>query len=97
MKSLLLSSLLLLSATAFAENHDEIEKMDFPTAKQKILDSIEKRIADMNEHKACVSAATDKEGLKKCHQAIQEKRKAMREEWKAKKKEHKEKKKGKKM
>lgn len=39
-------------------------------AKKQMITHIESRIAALNETKACISAASDKEALKTCHQKL---------------------------
>ncbi|MCB0351804.1 MAG: hypothetical protein KDD38_11515, partial [Bdellovibrionales bacterium] len=74
MKSIVLCAILALSVSAFAEGEKKEE--NFAKRKTEMLEGIDKKIAAMQEHKTCVSAASDKDAMKKCH----EKMKAFREE-----------------
>lgn len=47
---------------------------DFATRKSEMLKHIDERIQKMTEHKNCVSAAADKDALKKCHESMREHR-----------------------
>lgn len=81
------------SLNASASHHEEMQKkwdsMSYEDAKKMSLEKIEKMQAALDEHKSCVNAAKDKEGLKACR----EKAKAKRKEWKEKMKGKKDKKK----
>lgn len=86
----LLMMFALLSTSVFAQEED------LSKAKEHMISSLDKRIALMQETKACVSAAANKEALKACKSQWKEKRQALKEEMKSKrqgwKKERKEKK-----
>ena len=84
--------LLCFSLNSFADNHEEWQKkwdsMSFEDAKKMSLEKIQKMETALDEHKACVNAAKDKDGLKAC----KEQAKAKRKEWKEKMKSEKNKK-----
>lgn len=93
MKKLLFAALLSLSIPAIAQEDK------FEDKKAKMISHLEKRIANLNEAKTCVSGAADKEALKGCHAKLKEDRMEMREDmkekreqWKSKKEEWKKKK-----
>jgi hypothetical protein len=44
----------------------------FAEHKQKALTEIDERLQKLNEHKACVSAATNVAALEECHKKMQE-------------------------
>ncbi len=92
MKSLFLSTVLALSFSAFADHHEEDAKLDFPAMKEKVTKNLDERIAALQEHKSCVSAASSKEELKACREKMKAKRdqmqgqmEARKNEWKARK------------
>ena len=87
MKFLLAFALLLPIA---ASAHEEA---DFPGNKDKILAHLDERIAELQAHKTCISAASDKEAFKACHKGMKEKRHEHREEMKELRKDRREKRK----
>ncbi len=89
MKAVLFIVLLSFSSGAFANHHEE-KTGNLETHKAEALKHIDERIAKLGEHKTCVSAAKDNEGLKKCHEAMKEFREDKREEMKDKRKDRKE-------
>ncbi len=67
-----------LSHGAFAEgdkHEDNFEKM-----KANATEMIGKRIKMLQENQSCIQAATNRDGLRKCHEAIKEDRKELRSE-----------------
>ncbi len=94
MKKLLVAALCIFSLTAFTDHHEEGDDKNakFEDVKAKMVTHIDERIAKMNEHKSCVSAAADKEALKACREKMKEYREDMKEKWQEKKKEWKDKK-----
>lgn len=86
MKLLLASLLFTLSAgVAFADHHEEGK--NFEEAKAMALQHADKRIEANNKHKACISAAKDKDALKKCREEMKD----MHEDMKEMRKDHREK------
>lgn len=79
MKALVLVGIYLISISAFADHHDEMKGKTFEEKKAKALEGIEKRISFINETKACVTAATDENGLKACREKMKAQRNAMKE------------------
>ncbi len=63
----------------------------FEDLKKNALAKIDERIAKLQEHKACVSAAADGEALKACHAKMKDQRMDMKERHLEKKKERMEK------
>lgn len=53
---------------------------DFSSRKAEVIAHMDTRIAAINEAKACVSTAADKEAMKKCHEGLKEDRMAMKME-----------------
>lgn len=90
MKKLLIG-LTILSTVAIAHNHDEeMSAEKFAKFKERALENIDKRIAQMQSTRSCISSASDKEALKECRKDMKENRqewKEKRKEWKAKRKE----------
>ena len=84
MKTLLVLVLTVGAYSAFADHHEE----KFEEVKAKMSANIEKRISHMQEAKACVDAAKDKDAIKVCRDKMQAHRKEMKEEWKKRKEEH---------
>jgi Skp family chaperone for outer membrane proteins len=90
MKFLTLITLTMLSLSTFADGEN------FDKAKEMMLTNIDKRIALVQAHKSCVSAAADKAALKACHekhnadlQSLRSDRKTMKEQFKSERKERK--------
>lgn len=81
MKTLLIASLLLGSFGAFADHHEEWDKLPFAEKKAKMSEKIDKKIKMMNENKACVDASTDDASLKKCKDKMMEQKKEMEKKW----------------
>lgn len=65
MTVLSLFMVLLSTASARAESPDSFQK-----AKQTMLEIFDKRIAALQSAKTCVTAAQDKDAIKKCHEAL---------------------------
>lgn len=82
MKALILIGALIFGAQAGADHHEAADGKNFETHKAEALKRIDEHLAKMNEHKTCVSAAADKEALKKCHEAMREFHQGMKEEMK---------------
>ncbi|MEM7647248.1 MAG: hypothetical protein AAF203_10080 [Pseudomonadota bacterium] len=85
MKVLFLVGALLMTGPVFSK-----DKGNFEERKKTILANIDKRMALLTEHKSCMQAATNREGIKACRQShktqmkgMRDERKAMREEKKA--------------
>jgi hypothetical protein len=76
MKVLLLA-LAFLSTVSFADDNANFEEH-----KKEILSHIDKKISMLNEHKTCVSSASSKDDLKKCHEGMKEDREVMKKEHK---------------
>ncbi len=74
MKCAVLISLFLLSTSLLAKGDKNFEEK-----KSKILDMLEKKVANMNEHKACVSSASNMDALKVCKEKHKEQKKAFRD------------------
>ena len=82
MKNLLIVATLILSTTTFAKGPKGDGQGDgqktFADHKSKVLERIDARMANIEEHKKCVSAAQDKKALKACREANQERMKNLR-------------------
>lgn len=59
---------------------------EFAMRKQKKLENMDKMISQMQQSRTCVSAATNKDEMKKCKEKMKEHMKGMREEHKEMKK-----------
>lgn len=81
MKTLLVASLLLGSIGAFADHHEEWDKLPFAEKKTKISEKLDKKIKMMNDNKSCVDAAKDDAALKVCTDKMKEERKEMKKKW----------------
>ena len=79
--SLLVLVLSLASSVVRADDKKEGKKdgKNFESHKAEILSHIDSRIQKMHEHRGCVSAATDREALKKCRESMREHMEEMRE------------------
>tara|TARA_B100001971_G_scaffold215195_1_gene260250 strand:- start:76795 stop:77097 length:303 start_codon:yes stop_codon:yes gene_type:complete len=93
MKTLLIV-LTLLSTFAMAhedgKKHSHMNEEKFALFKKRALENIDKRIAQMQKARTCISNASDREAMKSCRADMKEHRqewKEKRKEWKAKKKE----------
>jgi hypothetical protein len=90
MKFLLLASLCILStAPSFANDEKEhkkmekkMDKMSFEDAKKMKLEMLDEKASMVEKEKACVTAATDKTGLKDCMKEMMKKHKEMKDEMK---------------
>lgn len=84
------------SVNAFADHHEDMKKkwdsMSFEDAKKMSMERVDKMQAALDEHKACINEAKDKDALKTCKQKAMEKRKEWKEKMKEKKKNGKKKK-----
>lgn len=72
MKLLFAALLAVGSLTAFAE-------ADLAKAKEEMTANMDKRIANLQQAKTCISGAATKEDMKKCHEALKEDRQEMRQ------------------
>ncbi|MCB9062660.1 MAG: hypothetical protein H6622_14140 [Halobacteriovoraceae bacterium] len=70
----LITLVFLLSSIQIFSQEESIDSGNFEEMKQKMMTRIDKRIADINEHKACVSAASDIEQLKECRKKNKQKK-----------------------
>ncbi len=93
MKKILLAITCLSSLSVFADDAMKDDGKNFEEKKSMMLSFVEQRIANLNEHKTCIQAASDKEALKACHVKFKDEREELktglknkREEWKANKK-----------
>lgn len=68
---LLVIATLLMSATAFADHHEEKAKT-LDEIKTRISANIDQRIAALQSHKACVQGAASKDALQACRDANKE-------------------------
>ena len=70
MKFILITTLALSSLTVWSHNHEEMDKkmasMSFEDAKKMKTEMIAHKRAALDEHEKCITAATDKPGLKAC-------------------------------
>lgn len=96
MKMMILIGALMLGTQAQADMHEAKDGKGFEAHKAEALKGIDERLAKLNEHKTCVTAAADKEAFKKCHESMKEFRHDKKEEWKEKREEMKEKRKARK-
>lgn len=62
----ILASVLLIGASAFADHHAEMAGKTFEERKANAVKNADEHMAFLNEHKACVSGATDDAALKGC-------------------------------
>lgn len=96
MRVVLVALIFGLSISAWADNHGAHgakKGPKFEEHKKKMLTQIDKRIAALNDHKACVQGAADRPAVKACHKKM----KSMRMEWKENRMDRKEKRKMRKM
>ncbi|MFZ4713225.1 MAG: hypothetical protein ACOYL6_05925 [Bacteriovoracaceae bacterium] len=82
--------MLLMIPVLFALNAQADQDANFEQHKQMMLSFIDKRIAKLQEEKACISSATNKEDAKACRkkaksqgESMKAEHKANREQWKA--------------
>ena len=73
--------IILMVAMAFGDDGD------FSKHKAEMLGHIEEKIQKMQEHKTCISGASDKDALKKCHESMRDWHKSERREHREKRKE----------
>lgn len=66
MKKLGMVLILLSASLAFADGKDE----KFNEHKQKALQNMDERITGLQNAKACISAASDRASMKKCHEQL---------------------------
>lgn len=86
MKTLLIASLLFGSVGAFANHHEDWDKLPFAEKKAKISNKLDMKIKMMDENKTCVDSAKDAAALKVCTDKMHEQKKEMKEKWKEHKK-----------
>ncbi len=79
MKSLIAISVCLLSWAVVAQDEHNKEQ-GLQEQKAFMSQILDKRIAALNEKKACVSAAADHAALKKCHEELKSDRQEIKEE-----------------
>lgn len=96
MNKFLLICAFVFGAQAFADHHESVDGKNFEGHKAEVVKHVDEKIAKLNAHKTCVSAAADKEALKKCHESMKEFRHEKKEEWKDKREVMKEKRKARK-
>lgn len=70
MKTLLIAYLLLGSVAAFADHHEEWDKLPFPEKKAKVSEKLDMKIKKLQEHKTCVDSAADEAALKTCKEKM---------------------------
>ncbi|WP_408097554.1 hypothetical protein ACJVC5_01205 [Peredibacter sp. HCB2-198] len=85
MKTLLIASLLLGSVGAFADHHEEWDKLPFAEKKAKMSEKLDKKMKMIQENKSCVDGAKDDAALKACKDKMMEQKKEMKEKWDKKK------------
>ncbi len=78
MKTLLTALLLTSSVGAFANHHEDWDKLPFDEAKKMKLEMLDKKIATMTEARACVNGAKDKDALKACHNEMMKEKHEMK-------------------
>ncbi|WPU64577.1 hypothetical protein [Peredibacter starrii] len=81
MKTLLVASLLLGSIGAFANHHEEWDKLPFAEKKTKISEKLDNKIKMLQENKSCVDGAKDDAALKVCTDKMHQERKEMKKNW----------------
>lgn len=91
MKFLTVAALTLFSLSSFANHHkdhkkmeEKFDKMSFEDAKKWKTEKLDKKAAWVEEGRACVNAAKDKEALKGCMKEMHEEKKEMKEKMKKK-------------
>lgn len=77
---LVLASLFMMGSVAFADHHEGKMGENFETHKQEALKRIDERLAKLQEHKTCVTAAANGDAMKACHEKMKAFREEMREE-----------------
>ncbi len=83
--------ILLIALCVFSVESRAEEGANFAAHKAEMLANIDERIAKMQEHKGCVSAANDKEAMKACRAKMKDWREGERAEMQEKRKERMEK------
>ena len=76
---LLIALFVLTGSVAMADQH-EGKGEKFEEIKKKAIASTEERIAKLQENKACISAATNPDGMRACQEKMREFRMEKREE-----------------
>jgi 3-keto-L-gulonate-6-phosphate decarboxylase len=84
----LAAGLVLFTGPVFADHH---EGKNFEEHKANMVKELDERLASLNAHKTCVSAAKDHEAMKACHEKMKEVRQENRMEHMEKRKERMEK------
>ncbi len=82
MLKIIASLVLVISLNAGAEEKKEKSQESIAEIKTRLTQNLDKRISQLQETKACVSAAQDKEALKSCRERSKEQRQALHKEWK---------------
>ncbi|MCM2281724.1 MAG: hypothetical protein NDI61_07745 [Bdellovibrionaceae bacterium] len=77
------AALIFSSSLAFAEETAAPAADMFNEMKTSFLSMLDERITNLNEAKTCVSSATNREEMKKCHSALKQDRMEMLEKMKA--------------
>ncbi len=54
---------------------------EFEAQKAEILSHLDGRLKTMQEHRACVAGASDRDALKKCRESMRDHREGMRDAW----------------
>jgi imidazolonepropionase-like amidohydrolase len=91
MKTAIVLALALFASQAALAASPTPKEGDFEARKSEILSRIDERIKRMQDHRGCVAASTDHEGLKKCREQMREYMEDKREEWKEKRQDRREK------
>jgi hypothetical protein len=74
-------SAVLMSSAAFAQDAAmPAAGGDMNARKAEVMAQMDARIAALTEAKACISSATEKEAMKKCHDGLKDDRMAMKME-----------------
>lgn len=87
MKFILIAALSFFSVNSFANEsgmdhkamEKKMDKMSFADAKKWKLDMVEKKSSMVEKERQCLTAATDKSGLKDCMKQMHEEHKDMKE------------------
>jgi len=75
---LLLSASFVFTSPSFAAKGERME-----ARKAQMTAHLDKKIAQLNEHKSCISAATGKDSMKACKKAHKQKMKDLKSEMKS--------------
>ncbi len=80
MKSILAVALCLVSSMVFSQTQQNSKEQNLQEKKAFISQILDKRIAALNEKKACVSTAADHTALKRCHEELKSDRQTIQQE-----------------